>query len=513
MSGDGLVEILIIGIVIIIFILLGVLAVMYFKEKNKQKSEETVNSPENKDDKSNKKSVFRFMEFDNIEDNMIVQDGGTRYLMVIECKGINYDLLSGIEKTSVEQGFLQFLNTLKYEIQIYIQTRKINLNQSIITYKEKVEKIKQELRYEEAKLEDMQRMSGYSRDEVLKQIKEVTKKRNLYEYAQDLIQSTEKMSEDRDITTKQYYIVIPYYTEEITSVGDYDKREISSMAFSELYTRAQSIANGLAECEIRGRILNSQELIELLYVAYNREQYDIYDFETYLSESGYQSLYSVSEDVLNKRMKAIDEEIVRKAKQKAVYAYELASDEVRKKASAIQEKENKMQEAVDCFKAAQTLPQNLGAGLWNIVRLVPFKYYEAICLKSLGQEDKANENFDFITGIEVDYFSNMNLPELPFYQALCYRETGMPFKGDMLINYKLQDWKEGMKTVDAGYFATTPFFISFCDRAVQQRSAYYSYLLALAYRYTGDTKLAQKYIEQAAVSDPYALNIFAERQF
>ena len=176
-------------------------------------------------------------------------------------------------------------------------------------------------------------------------------------------------------------------------------------------------------------------------------------------------------------------------------------------------KENKMQEAADCFKAAQTLPQNLGAGLWNIVRLVPFKYYEAICLKSLGQEDKANENFDFITGIEVDYFSNMNLPELPFYQALCYRETGMPFKGDMLVNYKLQDWKEGMKTVDAGYFATTPFFISFCDRAVQQRSAYYSYLLALAYRYTGDTKQAQKYIEQAAVSDPYALNIFAERQF
>ena len=46
-----------------------------------------------------------------------------------------------------------------------------------------------------------------------------------------------------------------------------------------------------------------------------------------------------------------------------------------------------MQEAADCFKAAQTLPQNLGAGLWNIVRLVPFKYYEAICLKSLGQED------------------------------------------------------------------------------------------------------------------------------
>lgn len=346
MSGDGIVEIIIIGIVIIIFVLLGILAIIYFKEKSKQK-EDRNDSLEKNEEKTDKKSVFRFMEFDNIEDNMIVQDGGTRYLMVIECKGINYDLLSGVEKTSVEQGFLQFLNTLKYEIQIYIQTRKVNLNQSIIKYKEKVDKIKENLRYEEAKLEDMQRLGGYTREEVLKQIKEVTKKRNLYEYAQDLIQNTQQMSEDRDITTKQYYIIIPYYTEEITSVGDYDKREISSMAFSELYTRAQSLANGLSECDVRGRILNSQELIELLYVAYNREQYDIYDFETYINQSGYQSLYSVSEDVLNKRMRAINEEIAKKAKEKAVYAYEMASDEVRRRKQAIDEKEQKMQEYID----------------------------------------------------------------------------------------------------------------------------------------------------------------------
>lgn len=346
MSGDGIVEIIIIGIVIIIFVLLGILAIIYFKEKSKQK-EDRNDSPEKNEEKTDKKSVFRFMEFDNIEDNMIVQDGGTRYLMVIECKGINYELLSGVEKTSVEQGFLQFLNTLKYEIQIYIQTRKVNLNQSIIKYKEKVDKIKENLRYEEAKLEDMQRLGSYTREEVLKQIKEVTKKRNLYEYAQDLIQNTQQMSEDRDITTKQYYIIIPYYTEEITSVGDYDKREISSMAFSELYTRAQSLANGLSECDVRGRILNSQELIELLYVAYNREQYDIYDFETYINQSGYQSLYSVSEDVLNKRMRAINEEIAKKAKEKAVYAYEMASDEVRRRKQAIDEKEQKMQEYID----------------------------------------------------------------------------------------------------------------------------------------------------------------------
>lgn len=348
MSGDGIIQILIAGIAIIIVVLVCVLAYIYVKDKMKEKSENIDISPETKkEDKSDKKSVFRFMEFDSIEDNMIIQDGGSRYLMVIECKGINYDLLSGIEKTSVEQGFLQFLNTLKYEIQIYIQTRKVNLNQSILTYKERVEKIKESLRYEEAKLEDMQRIGGNTRAEILKQIKEVTKKRNLYDYAQDLIQTTEQMSEDKDITTKQYYIVIPYYTEEITSAGDYDKREIGTMAFSELYTRAQSLANGLSECDVRGRILTSQELIELLYVAYNREQHDIYDFDEYLSESCYQSLYSVSEDILDKRMKAIDEEIEKKANQKAIYAFEMASDEVRRRKRVIDEREKRIKEQIN----------------------------------------------------------------------------------------------------------------------------------------------------------------------
>lgn len=173
--------------------------------------------------------------------------------------------------------------------------------------------------------------------------------------------------------------------------------------------------------------------------------------------------------------------------------------------------DNKMKEAAACFKEAQTLPQNLGAGLWNYVRLVPYKYYEAICLKAIGETEKAKANYDFITSMEIDYFSNMNLPELPYYQALCYRDSGMGLKGDALINYKLKDWKDGIGAADAGYFATTPFFISFCDSAKEQRTAYFSYLIALAYDYIGNDTMKQEYLNQASKNDPYALNIFAER--
>lgn len=347
---DDFIQLIIIGIVFIIIILLAVVVYMYLKDKSEKRSQTEDDKQaiiDEQEEKRAQKSIFKFMEFDNIEDNMIVQDGGKRYLMVIECKGVNYDLLSGIEKNSVEQGFIEFLNALKFEIQLYVQTRKVNLAQSTMKYRERLKTIELDMRNEEARYQDMQRMGNYTKDEILKELKEVTKKRNLYEYGKDIIENTEQMSADSDLTTKEYYIVVPYYTDEITSAGDYDKKEIGSMAFTELYTRAQSLVNALGACNVRGKILNSQQLIELLFIAYNREQHDTYDFEEYMSQSGFNSFYSVSESVLEKRMVAINEEILKKADEKAVEAYQRVNKRVEARRRAIKEREERIQEYID----------------------------------------------------------------------------------------------------------------------------------------------------------------------
>ena len=142
----------------------------------------------------NKQSIFSFMQFDGIEDNMIIQKERRKYLMVIECQGINYDLMSGVEKTSVEQGFLQFLNTLRHPIQIYTQTRTVNLQGSISTYKEKINEIKDTLVKTEMEYRTKVNIGGYSREELEKLRLEVVKQRNLYEYGLDIIKNTEQMS-------------------------------------------------------------------------------------------------------------------------------------------------------------------------------------------------------------------------------------------------------------------------------------------------------------------------------
>ena len=58
--------------------------------------------------------------------------------MVLECQGVNYDLMSSVEKVAVEEGFLQFLNSLRYPIQIYVQSRTVDLTKSLDGYRKKL---------------------------------------------------------------------------------------------------------------------------------------------------------------------------------------------------------------------------------------------------------------------------------------------------------------------------------------------------------------------------------------
>ena len=345
-------------ILIFMIIILCILTVIFFvlklKEKNSKKVKNNINKKETNKikDKNNvdsikeysKESVFSFMEFDKIEDNIIIKKEKKNYLMVIECQGINYDLMSGVEKASVEQGFLQFLNTLRHPIQIYIQTRTVNLGSSISTYKDKLKEIQD--KYVKTEMDYRQRVNSqkYSKDELTKFQFEVLKQRNLYEYGLDIIKNTEQMSFNKNILTKQYYIVISYYPEDLEN-KNYDKEEIKNLAFSELYTKAQSIISSLYVCGINGKILDSKQLADLLYVAYNRDESEVYDLNKMLN-AGYEELYSTAPDVLEKKMKEIDKKIEEDAIRKANEAVFTASEENEKEKN-LREKERKIDSLID----------------------------------------------------------------------------------------------------------------------------------------------------------------------
>lgn len=342
MSG---LTIVLIFLVLMIIILAFVYWNMSRKAKRKAEEEENTSSSVGATTKVateyTKKSIFKFMQFDKIEDNMIIQDNGQRYLMVIECEGVNYDLMSQVEKTAVEAGFVQFLNTLRYPIQLYVQTRTVNIGESIQNYKNRLAITKKELDSKQMEYNRMLKAESYNEKDTETVRRELIRIKNLYEYGKDVVDDIQKTSSNKNVLRKHYYIVVPYYAAEI-GTELLSEEEKKSMIFSELYTRCQSLIRTLFSCEMKCKILNSTELVELLYIAYNRDDSESYSVEKAI-QAGYSELYSTAPDVLDKRMKAIDEKI----EENAVNIAREAIDEVRlEKERKIKKKEEEFEKLV-----------------------------------------------------------------------------------------------------------------------------------------------------------------------
>lgn len=345
---SGILSIVLILMFFILFILIGAYIIIKVKQrmdKKEVKQKQDFNTsqnkiPENKkstiDRSYSKQSIMDFMEFDNVQDNMIIQEKGKRFLMVIQCQGVNYDLMSQMEKVAVEEGFQQFLNTLRHPIQLYIQTRSINLENSLNTYNNKLKEIEDRLNLLQYQYNQMQQTNAYTKEQMDRQLYNIKKQKNLFEYAKDIINNTEKMNKSRNVLNKQYYIVIPYIPEETEK---FDAEEIQNMAFSELYTNAQAIIRTLSACSVIGKIMNSKELIELLYFAYNRDSAESFGVERAL-RAGYNELYTTSQDIYEKKIDVLDNMI----KERAV---ELANAKIERAKSIVEENAYLKEQSMD----------------------------------------------------------------------------------------------------------------------------------------------------------------------
>ena len=382
---------------ILLIVLVIVFVNMKIKEKQaSRKEKELKDNVRSEETKTKTKqytvdSIFNFMEFDKVEDNMIIQKNGSKYIMVIDCQGINYDLMSQEEKVSVEQGFQQFLNTLTGPIQIYTQTRTINLEGSLQNYRSKVKEIENDYNKQRMKYEQLTKDERATEAEIKKEYYELVKQRNLYEYGKDIIYNTEKMSLNKNILNKKYYVVISYYPEDLGQTN-YDKEELKELAFSELYTKAQALIRALSISGVVGKIMSSIELIDLLYVAYNRDDSEIYGIDKAI-RARYDELYSTAPDYMDKKMKLLDEEIEKRAFQKANQkVIELKSEKEKK----YEEKEENIDDIIANL-AQLILEENAN----NIGRDVADKAKEKIENEKKGRGRRKNVKKETETGAEL----------------------------------------------------------------------------------------------------------------
>ncbi|MDZ7799053.1 MAG: hypothetical protein U5L76_05730 [Patescibacteria group bacterium] len=204
----------------------------------------------------NKKSAStqKYLDIMEIKDNcVILKDGTLRAVLIVS--SINFSLKSNEEQDAVIQNYVQFLNSLKFNLQIVIQSRKLNIE----GYLNRLLKIEKEQTNELLKMQ--------------------TK-----EYRQYITELVEMA----DIMSKKFYVVIPYTGQgekpkkfwnrltEAISPGKviHIKKKKFNKYKTQLFKQVDFVRDNLSSIGLRAEPLDTQSLIELYYNTYNPETYD-----------------------------------------------------------------------------------------------------------------------------------------------------------------------------------------------------------------------------------------------
>lgn len=206
--------------------------------------------------KSNPNSTQNTLQIAEIRDGVVIMNDGS-YRSVVMCKSINFDLMSPDERESIEYAFQGFLNSLYFEVQIFIHTTRVDIR----PYLEKLDKIRSE------------------HDNML-----------LALLMEDYINYIDNLAAQTNIMDKKFYVIIPYYPivdiqkaitqsknfftglvdmfnskEKFVTINEPDLNK----AKDELRNRVQAVMGALQQAGVKSLPLDTQELIELYYDTYN----------------------------------------------------------------------------------------------------------------------------------------------------------------------------------------------------------------------------------------------------
>lgn len=313
----------------IIVLVIFFLAFILYMTKRKDNGEKEENSEKKTKHGMPYEDIKKFVPFDDIRDNMIVQEKGDKFTMIIGCEGINYYLMSEAEKISVEEGFIQFLNSIGFPIQIYVQTRTINLDDCLKSYNEHLTKHQNEFN---SLLDSFQSLDsqGVSEERLLEVGRLLEKKEKVLDYTKDLIDNISYLTQNTNVLQKKYYIAVSYHVSEMGLINNLDQSQIFSLALTELTNRADSVRGAIATCGIETHILDTFELIEVMYVAVNRDDADIFNIKKVM-DSDFAALSTTSRSTLLKKQDLMKKE--RKEQEDQEEKERLVREEVERRAA------------------------------------------------------------------------------------------------------------------------------------------------------------------------------------
>lgn len=191
-----------------------------------------------------------FVGIQEIQNGVIVlKGGGLRAILM--ASSINLALKSADEQQATIMQFQNFLNVLEFSVQIYVQSRKLDIKPYLATLEQRIKE---------------------QTSEIMK-----IQTRGYIEFVRDYV-------EDTNIMTKTFYLVVPYETGggSTSKAGLFsggkekkktqEKMESTAEHRSQLEQRVSIVEQGISRTGVRVAQLGTEEIVELFYKIYNPEE-------------------------------------------------------------------------------------------------------------------------------------------------------------------------------------------------------------------------------------------------
>lgn len=207
---------------------------------------------------ANPNSTQNSLLISEVRDGIVIMSDGT-FRAVVMCKSINFDLMSPQEREAVEFSFQGFLNSLYFPVQIFIRSQKVDLR----PYLERLAKIRNEQ-------DNM--LLGLLIEDYVNFLADIAQQTNIMDKKFYVVISYPDPNEDVRSTVKQstgFFTGVAGLFNPKKSPQVVIDESLLENAKTELKNRIQATMQGLQQCGIQSLPLDTQELIELYYDAYN----------------------------------------------------------------------------------------------------------------------------------------------------------------------------------------------------------------------------------------------------
>jgi hypothetical protein len=223
-----------IAIMLIVFAIFGILGVVVAMQIKKT-------DPSNVDAslKSNASTTQEMLPFEDIKDS-IIHLGDFKYRAVIQVSSLNYNLKTEKEQDVIELSYQRFLNSLSHPIQIAIYTKTMDNTKML----------------ESLKADILDTIDVFP---ILQDYGEY--------YYNEMVHIYDNIGNNKE---KKKYIIVPYdEAVELTNSTDAEKYDY---AWNELQNRCLIIRDGLQGLGLQVEILDSSQIIDLLYSVYHKDE-------------------------------------------------------------------------------------------------------------------------------------------------------------------------------------------------------------------------------------------------